>query len=219
MRQSFINDALVSAAAIDACGVLYATQDVPEYLLAKAKGKAAKRPKPAILLRRSVHEGSKVRTETLANLTAWDPARVVALERVLKGDIGNCSGDLTSGEIFGSLFALKQLADQVGIPRMLGATPAAKRSLFLVLARIAHGDSRLSAVRWSQQHAVADILDLDAFDEDDLYDALPWLATQQERIETALYQAYVKDHGAPPALVLYDVTSSYFEGECKSQAT
>ena len=84
---------------------------------------------------------------------------------------------------------------------------------------IAHGGSRLSAVRWSQQHAVADILDLDAFDEDDLYDALPWLATQQERIETALYQAYVKDHGAPPALVLYDVTSSYFEGECKSQAT
>ena len=177
-----------------------------------------RKSKPAILLRRSVREGSKVRTETLANLTAWAPERVAALERVLKDDLESWSGELTSGEIFGVLFALKQLADQVGLSRVLGATPAAKRGLFLILARIAHGGSRLSAVRWAQQHAVADILDLGPFDEDDLYAALSWLATEQERIETALYQAYVKDHGAPPALVLYDVTSSYFEGECNELA-
>jgi len=177
-----------------------------------------RKSKPAILLRRSVREGSKVRTETLANLTAWAPERVAALERVLKDDLESWSGELTSGEIFGSLFALKQLADQVGISRVLGSTPAAKRGLFLILARIAHGGSRLSAVRWAQQHAVADILDLKPFDEDDLYAALDWLATEQERIETALYQTYVKDHGAPPALVLYDVTSSYFEGECNDLA-
>ena len=47
MRQSFINDALASAAEIDAGGALYAMQDIHEYLLAKAEGKAAKRPKPA----------------------------------------------------------------------------------------------------------------------------------------------------------------------------
>ena len=177
-----------------------------------------RKSKPAILLRRSVRDGSKVRTETLANLTAWEPERVAALERVLKGDFEAAFGDLTSGQIFGSLFALKQLADQVGITRVLGTTPIARRALFLILARIAHGGSRLSAVRWATQHAVSDILDLAAFDEDDLYAALDWLATQQERIETALYQIYVKDHGAPPALVLYDVTSSYFEGECNELA-
>jgi transposase len=173
-----------------------------------------RKSKPAILLRRSVRDGSKVRTETLANLTAWAPERVEALERVLKNDFADWSGELTSGEIFGSLFALKQLADQVGISRVLGSTPAAKHALFLILARIAHGGSRLSAVRWARQHAVADILALEPFDEDDLYAALDWLATEQDRIETALYQAYVKTQGAPPALVLYDVTSSYFEGEC-----
>jgi transposase len=177
-----------------------------------------RKSKPAILLRRSVREGSKVRTETLANLTAWEPERVAALERVLKGDFTAASGNLTSGQIFGSLFALKQLADQVGITRVLGTTAAARRALFLILARIAHGGSRLSAVRWATQHAVGDILALEPFDEDDLYAALEWLATQQERIETALYQAYVKAHGAPPALVLYDVTSSYFEGECNELA-
>ena len=177
-----------------------------------------RKSRPAILLRRSVREGSKVRTETLANLSSWDPERIAALERVLKGDLEAASGELTSGQIFGSLFALKQLADQVGIPQVLGTTVAAKRSLFLILARIAHGGSRLSAVRWATQHAVGDILAVDDFDEDDLYAALDWLATQQERIETALYQSYVKAHGAPPALVLYDVTSSYFEGECNELA-
>jgi hypothetical protein len=78
----------------------------------------------------------------------------------------------------------------------------------------AKGKGALSAVRWAGQHAVGDLLGIDGFDEDDLYAALDWLADQQERIEQALYQAHVKRHGRPPALVLYDVTSSYFEGEC-----
>ena len=72
---------------------------------------------------------------------------------------------------------------------------------------------RLSAVRWAQQHAVEDLLELARFDEDDLYAALDWLAGAQPSIEQPLYRAYVQRSGAPPVLVLYDVTSSYFEGE------
>ncbi len=56
-------------------------------------------------------------------------------------------GEPISGEIFGVLFALKQLADQVGMTRVLGHSEEGL-ALFLVLARIAHGGSRLSAVRW-----------------------------------------------------------------------
>ena len=170
--------------------------------------------KPAILLRESYREGGKVRTRTIANLSRWAPERIAAMERLVKGEFDGWSGEMTSGEIFGVLFALKQLADQVGITRVLGTAPEGKLNLFLILARIAHGGSRLSAVRWAQQHAVEDVLGLGAFDEDDLYAALDWLAGQQERIEKALYQAYVKRCGQPPVLVLYDVTSSYLEGEC-----
>jgi transposase len=68
-------------------------------------------------------------------------------------------------------------------------------------------------VRWAADHAVAEVLGLSSFDEDDLYEALDWLATQQETIEKNLYRAYVQRTGQPPVLVLYDVTSSYFEGE------
>lgn len=170
--------------------------------------------RPVILLRESYREGGKVCTRTIANLTNWPPERIVAMERLVKGEFDDWSGEMTSGEIFGVLFALKQLADQVGITRVLGNAVESRLNLFLILARIAHSGSRLSAVRWAKQHTVADVLALEAFDEDDLYAALDWLASQQERIERELYQAYVKAQGQPPVLVLYDVTSSYFEGEC-----
>ena len=113
------------------------------------------------------------------------------MERLVKGEFDDWSGEMTSGEIFGVLFALKQLADQVGITRVLGSAAESRLNLFLILARIAHGGSRLSAVRWAKQHTVADVLALEEFDEDDLYAALDWLASQQERIERELYQAHV----------------------------
>jgi hypothetical protein len=168
---------------------------------------------PAILLRESYRDKGKVKTRTIANLTHWAPERVEALRRALKGDFDGMDGEEVSGEIFGVLFALKQLADQVGLTRVLGPSEEGRLALFLVLARIAHGGSRLSAVRWAEQHAVSDILGLEPFDENDLYDALDWLEAEQTRIEQGLYTAYVKDNGKSPAIVLYDVTSSYFEGE------
>lgn len=168
---------------------------------------------PAILLRESYRENDKVKTRTIANLTHWAPERIEALRKALRGEFDGMDGEEVSGEIFGVLFALKQLADQVGMTRVLGKSEEGRLALFLVLARIAHGGSRLSAVRWAEQHAVSDILGLEQFDENALYDALDWLEAEQTRIEKRLYEAYVKDNGQPPAIVLYDVTSSYFEGE------
>lgn len=168
---------------------------------------------PAILLRESYREGSTVRTRTIANLTHWKPERIEALRQALKGELDGVGGDPTSGEIFAVVFALKQLADQVGISRALGRTEHGRLAMFLVLARIAHAGSRLSAVRWAKQHAVEEVLGVGEFDEDDLYEALDWLAEQQEQIEQRLYRAYVKRTGQPPTMVLYDVTSSYLEGE------
>jgi len=168
---------------------------------------------PAILLREAYRENGTVKNRTLANLTHWQPARVDALRRALKGEFDGLSRDSTSGPIFGVLFALKHLADELGITQALGKSKEATQALFLVLARIAHGGSRLSAVRWAQQQAVEDLLGLAAFDEEDLYAALNWLAKEQTRIENRLYQTYVKRRGQAPVLVLYDVTSSYLEGE------
>ncbi|MGH8603833.1 MAG: IS1634 family transposase [Gammaproteobacteria bacterium] len=168
---------------------------------------------PAILLRESYREGKNVKNRTLANLTHWSAERIDALRRALRGEFDGLGGDPQSGLIFGVVFAVKCLAEQLGIPQALGRTEKAKRVLFLVLARLAHGGSRLSAVRWAKAHAVEDLLTLPPFDEDDLYAALDWLAGVQPTIEQRLYQAYVRRTAQPPVLVLYDVTSSYLEGD------
>jgi hypothetical protein len=169
---------------------------------------------PAILLRESFRDGAKVRTRTLANLTSWAPERIEALRRALKGEFDGLTGDLqpVCGPIFAVLFVLKQLAERVGLLRVLGTERWAKLVLFLVLARVAAQGSRLSAVRWATQHAVAETLGLQPFDEDDLYAALDRLAEEQELIEHALYRRIVRQRGGPPTVVLYDVTSSYLEG-------
>ena len=100
---------------------------------------------PAILLRESYRDKGKVKTRTIANLTHWAPERIEALRRALKGEFDAMDGEEVSGEIFGVLFALKQLADQVGMTRVLGPSEEGRLALFLVLARIAHCGSRRNA--------------------------------------------------------------------------
>jgi Transposase DDE domain len=175
---------------------------------------------PAILLRESYREGNQVKTRTVANLSHWPAERIPALRRCLKGEFDGQreAAAPVSDRIFGVLFMLKAVAERLGIVRVLGQGRAGKLALFLVLARVAARGSRLSAVRWAEEQAVAEVLGLSRFDEEDLYAALDWLAEQQPRLEQQLYRGYVKRVGQPPVLVLYDVTSSYLEGECTELA-
>jgi hypothetical protein len=169
---------------------------------------------PAVLLRESYRQKGQVRKRTLANLSHWDPARVEALRRALRGEFDHLvSPDPTSGLVFGLLFALLQLADALALTAALGKTRLAKLALFLVLARVAHQGSRLSAVRWAADQAVSEVLGLGPFDEDDLYAALDDLCARQEKIEQALYRSYLERRASPPTLFLYDITSSYLEGQ------
>jgi len=167
---------------------------------------------PAILLRESYRENGKVKKRTLANLSKLPRELIERIRQALAGPV-QVVGESVSGTVFGVLFVLNELAEQCGLQRALGRSRLASLTLFLVLARIAHQGSRLSATRWARDHAVKAVLGLGPFDEEHLYEALDWAASQQEAIEQRLYRDYVKRSGQTPALVLYDVTSSYFEGE------
>ena len=171
---------------------------------------------PAILLRESFRQNGKVKNRTLANLSHWLPARIEALRRLLHGEFDQAAEFSRApqlGGVFGLLFVLKQIAEALGIGAALGHSRLAKLALFLVLARVAHQGSRLSAVRWAQDQAVAEVQGLGKFDEDDLYAALDDLAARQGKLEKTLYRRYLARRGQPPRLFLYDVTSSYLEGE------
>jgi transposase len=167
---------------------------------------------PAILLRESYRENGKVKKRTLANLSKLPKDILELIRHALAGPV-KVVRESVSGPIFGVLFVLNDLARQVGLPQALGGSRLASLTLFLVLARLAHQGSRLSAVRWARDHAVNAVLGLNRFDEEDLYEALEWAVAEQPAIEQRLYREHVKRTGQSPALVLYDVTSSYFEGE------
>jgi hypothetical protein len=167
----------------------------------------------AFLLRESYRENGKVKIRTLSNLTSWPRPRIQALRRLLRGELDTASlPEPTSGPVFGLLHALKQVADDIGLSSALGKSELSKLALFLVLARIGHQGSRLSAVRWARDHAVAEVLGLGEFDERDLYNALDDLCARQDRIERTLFRRYLQRNGAAPSLFLYDVTSSYWLG-------
>lgn len=157
---------------------------------------------------------TRVVHRALANLSRLPEPLVALIEQYCKGAVP--AGDTPAvrmGSCYGVLAGLHALAGELGLIAALGSDRSAKLALFMIYARVAWQGSRLAAVRWAEDHAVAAVLGLEAFDEDDLYGALEWLQANQERIERALAPKI-----APGATFLYDVTSSYFEGQCNELA-
>ena len=115
------------------------------------------------------------------------------MRRLLRGEFDQAA-DLSLapqvGPVFGLLFVVKRVAETLGTSAALGHRRLAKLGLFLVLARVAHQGSRLSAVCWAEDQAVAEVLGLGKFDEDDLYAALDDLAARHERMEKVLFRDY-----------------------------
>jgi transposase len=101
----------------------------------------------------------------------------------------------------------------MGLVEALEAGRMAKLALFLIYAQVARQGSSLGAARWAEDHAVAEVLGLEKIDEDDLYEALDWLQANQECIERVL-----APKARAGAFFLYEVTSSYFEGQCNECA-
>lgn len=152
---------------------------------------------------------SRVVHRTLANLSKLPESLIKLIEAYCRGEkVGVIDREPVVGRAFGPLAATYAIANALGIADVLGPSRLGRLALFLVLARVCHQGSRLSAVGWAENHAVSEILDLGTFDEDDLYEALDWLEAEQERIETALAK-----RRAPSTLYLYDVSSSYLEGQ------
>ena len=173
------------------------------------------------LLRESYREGKKVRHRTIANLSSCSDEEIQAIKLALKNkanlhNLGSINDevDVQQGPSVGCVWTLLQIAKRIGLVQALGSTQSGKQALWQVFARVMEQGSRLSAVRLANPHAACDVLELDAFNEDDLYENLDWLCKHQERIEDRLFR-----HRYPqnkPSLYLYDVTSSYLEGVCNA---
>jgi len=170
------------------------------------------------LLRESYREQGKVKKRTIANLSACSEKEIAAIKLALqhKNDLSEVASlseyvALRQGASVGAVWLVYKIASQLGISAALGNTRQGKLALWQIIARVIDQGSRLSAVRFAANHAACDVLDLATFHEEHLYANLDWLHEKQEEIENKLAH---KLHGKNPIeLFLYDVTSSYLEGE------
>ena len=175
------------------------------------------------LLRETFREDGKVKHRTIANLSDCREEEIEAMRLALKHkkDLSRLVSvteavSLRQGLSVGAVWLIFDIAKQWGITEALGNSRQGKLALWQVMARVIDQGSRLSAVRLAGSHAACDILGLESFHEDDLYENLDWLDENQAKIEDRLFSSsYPKKK---PGLYLYDVTSSYLEGRCNELA-
>jgi transposase len=165
------------------------------------------------LLRRTYRQGNKVLHETLGNLSHLPTATVELVRRSLKGETF-----VSTDEAFrtirtvphGHVEAVLKMIRKIGLESVLGAKPSRQRDLVLAMLvqRILFPCSKLATTRdWHNTTLAAELNVADA-KEEDLYAALDWLLSRQRAIEGKLAGRHLGEGG----LVLYDVSSSYYEG-------
>ena len=166
------------------------------------------------LLRRSYREDGKVKNETLSNLSHLPDAAIDAIRRILRGE------DLAPvGEIFeitrsaphGDVHAVQVAMRQLGFASLLSSRPCREVQLVtgMVAARIVAPHTKLATTRWWRDSTLAEDLGIADATEDDLYAAMDWLLERQKPIEKKLAARHLDEK----SLVLYDLSSSYFEGK------
>ena len=168
----------------------------------------------AHLLRRSYREGGKVKKETIANLTPLGDELVGIIRRALKGEqlvpvdtLFEVIGSKHHGHVQAVRLAMKRL----GFESLIASKRSHERDLVvaMVAARILKPNSKLATTRWWHLTTLPDELGVAQASEDDLYAAMDWLLDRQPGIETKLATRHLSEGG----IVLYDLTSSYLEGE------
>ena len=169
--------------------------------------------RPAILLREGWREGKKVCKRTLANLSDWPAQKVAALRRVLRDEPLVSPEDAFAIERswpHGHVEAVLETIGQIGLDKVLGAKRTRERDLVLamIVERLIAPCSKLATTRMWHSTTLAQLLEVEDADEEELYAAMDWLLERQARIEKRL----ATRHLGEGQQVLYDVSSSYYEG-------
>ena len=179
---------------------------------------------PAVLLRESYRdENGRPQKRTLANLSKLPGDVVTALKAILKGGtlIGTdpeqlqIERSLPHGHVAAALGMIRKIA----LDRLILSTARdaeARRYCDLVVAmmvdRLIAPRSKLGFVRAVDEEtattSLGEVLGLGKVKDREAYEALDWLLERQVRIENGLARRHFEDG----VLVLYDVSSSYFEG-------
>ncbi|XUP04741.1 IS1634 family transposase [Microcystis aeruginosa FBCC-A68] len=175
---------------------------------------------PAVLLRESYREGEQVKKRTLANLSKLPDDIIDNLKLALKGaTLSMTEGIPNHFEVIRSLphghvMAILETIKKLGLDKIISEKSSRIRNLVvaMIVARIINPKSKLATARGFNSEtcsqSLGQLLDLEKADEDELYNALDWLLEKQDKIEKHLALKHLESG----TLVLYDVTSTYLEG-------
>jgi hypothetical protein len=165
-------------------------------------------------LRRTFRQDGKVKHETLGNLSDLPVHVIDLINRSLKGETFVPAADafhITRSLPHGHVDAVLTMIRTLGLEDLVASEPSRRRDLVIAMIaeRLLFPSSKLANTRHWHDTTLAEELDVADATEDQLYDAMDWLRTRQEAIEKKL----ARRHLADGAMVLYDVTSSYYEGK------
>ena len=168
----------------------------------------------AHLLRRSYREDGKVKNETVGNLSHLPDHVIDLIRQSLRGErfveVGN-SFDIVKSPQSGNVQAVMTAMRALGMTEVVASRPSRERDLVIAMiaARLISPQSKLATTRWWQTTTLPRQLGVEDATEDDLYAAMDWLLERQPTIEKKLAGRHLRTGG----MVLYDLSSSYFEGK------
>jgi len=172
---------------------------------------------PAVLLREAWREDGKIHKRTVANLSSLSTAQIEAMRRILRGETlisADAQLQIERSWPHGHVAAVLGTLRKLGLETILGSRTSPERTLVvaMIVARIIAPGSKLATARGLDAETTGNTLGqelgLTDVDAEALYAALDWVEARQARIEAKL----AAQHLADGTLLLYDVTSSYFEG-------
>jgi hypothetical protein len=165
------------------------------------------------LLRRSYREDGVVKNETLGNLSHLPDALIEIIRRALQGESFvpvTQALEITRSRAHGHVQAVAAAMQRLGLSTVIAAKPSRERDLVLamVAARVIAPHTKLATTRWWGTTTLAEDFGVADASEDDLYAAMDWLLSRQDAIQKKLAARHLR----AGSLVLYDLSSSYFEG-------
>src|SRR5207248_7275110 len=168
---------------------------------------------PAILLREGWRDGKKTRQRTLANLSDWPKEKIEAFRRLLHDEPLVSPHDLFTTQKtipHGHVEAILEMICRHKLDHLISAERCRERDLVMAMIaqRLIDPCSKLATTRAWHTTTLAEELEVAEASENDLYEAMDWLLERKERIEKKLAARHLREGG----LVLYDVSSSYYEG-------
>jgi transposase len=171
--------------------------------------------RPAYLLRESYREGGRVHKRTLANLSSLSDEQILTIRAVLRGEqLGPVAErfEVIASRVHGHVQAVAVAMQRLGLESLLASRASRERDLVLAMmaSRIVAPHTKLATTRWWHTTTLAEDFGVADASEDDLYAAMDWLLARQDTVQRKLAARHLSAGG----LVLYDLSSSYFEGSC-----